>query len=166
MEMVEKSSKAKAIVLTDYTGLTHKQLEEFKKVLHSADAEFVVTKNNLLKRAFDEVKYDTTDGSNFERPTGTLFMYGDPVTPLKALAKMIKELEKPSVKYGILEGNPISRAQVMKLATLPSREILITQLLGMMNAPISGLHRALRWNLQKLVMVLGSIEKQKQQALS
>lgn len=160
-ELSEKALKAKAIVLTDYTGLTHKQLEEFKKGLRNADAEFAVTKNRLLKLSLEGVHYDTGDASNFDKPTGTLFMYGDPIVPLKSLAKMIKDFDKPAIKYGILEGKAISRQQVITLASLPSREVLIGQLLGMMNAPISGLHRALNWNLQKLVMTLGAIEKKK-----
>lgn len=160
-EMVEKASKSKAIVLTNYMGLTHQQLEGFKKELRGKDAEFAVTKNNLLKRALKEAKLETGDDTNFDQPTGTLFLYGDPVLPLKSLMKLVKELKMPVVKYGILDGKGISDAQVLKLATLPAKEVLIAQLLGQLMSPVSGLHRALSWNLQKFVMTLKAIEEKK-----
>lgn len=163
-EMSEKVAKAKAIVLTNYQGLTHKQLEDFKKGLRKLDAEFAVTKNTLLKRSLQEAKLDTSNADAFNKATGTLFLYGDPVAPLKALTKMFKELKLPEVKFGILEGKTIATEDVLRLATLPSREILIAQLLGQMQAPIAGFHRALNWNLQKFVMTLKAIEKAKPQA--
>lgn len=162
-ELKDKVGKAKAIVMTDYTGLTHKQLEEFKKEIKKADAEFAVTKNTLLKRSLEENKLETGDARNFDKPTGTMFLYGDVVTPLKALAKMIKDFEKPVVKFGIMDGQLMDSKQVIKLSTLPSREVLLGQLVGMMNSPIQGLHRSLSWNLQKFVMTLNAISQKKSQ---
>jgi|SRR5436190_3826700 len=161
-EISEKVSRAKAMVFTNYQGLTHKQLEAFKKIIKKADAEFAVTKNTLLKRSLTEAKLQTGDDKNFDQPTGAIFLYGDIVAPLKTLSKMIKDLEKPQIKFGLLDGKLINKEQVMKLATLPSREVLIAQLLGQMKAPISGFHRALSWNLQKFVMTLSLIKSQKQ----
>ncbi len=160
-EINDKVAKAKAIVMTNYTGLTHKQLEEFKREIKKSEAEFAVTKNTLLKRSLVENKLETGEDKNFDQPTGTMFLYGDIVAPLKALAKMIKTLEKPQVKFGILDGKILSDKEVLKLATLPSKEVLLGQLVGMLNSPIQGLHRALNWNLQKFVMTLGAIEKKK-----
>lgn len=160
-EISEKVAKAKTMIFTNYQGLTHKQLEGFKREIKKANAEFSVTKNTLLRRSLVEAKLETGEDKNFDQPTGTLFLYGDIVHPLKVLTKMIKELEKPLIKFGILEGKLINTTDVMKLATLPSREILIAQLLGQMNAPIAGFHRALNWNLQKFVMTLKAVENKK-----
>lgn len=162
-ELVAKVNRSKAIVLTNYQGLTHKQLEDFKKGIRQSDAEFAVSKNTLLKRALEQANMELGDDTNYEQQTGTLFLYGDPITPLKALAKMMKDFQKPTVKYGILDGKGITSDQVMKLATLPSREVLIAQLLGMMNAPLTGLHRSLSWNLTKFAMTLKAIEQKKSQ---
>lgn len=159
-EVSEKVAKSKAMVFTNYQGLTHRQLEEFKKEIRKSDAEFAATKNTLLKRALGNEAIAGNE-DKFQQPTGTVFMYGDIVAPLKVLAKMMKDFEKPSIKFGLLEGKAITEADVKKLATLPSREVLIAQMLGMMNAPIQGLHRALSWNLQKFVMTLKAIEEQK-----
>jgi large subunit ribosomal protein L10 len=99
--------------------------------------------------------------SELREGTATLFLYGDPVMPLKALAKIIKELSLPVIKFGILDGSSITSEQIMKLSTLPSKETLLTQLVVGLKSPISGLHRALNWNLQKFVMTLKAIEKTK-----
>ena len=159
-EISDKVGKAKAMVFTNYAGLTHQQLETFKREIRKADAEFAVAKNTLLKRALGTQIEGQED--KFQQSTGTLFMYSDVVTPLKTLAKMMKDFEKPEVKFGLLGGKVITDKEVAKLATLPSREVLIAQMLGMMNAPIQGLHRALSWNLQKFVMTLSAVAKKKE----
>lgn len=158
-EVKEKVDKAKAMVFTDYTGLTHKQLEDLKRELRKADAEYVVAKNTLVKLALGDKVAGQED--KFVQPTGTMFLYGDVVTPLKALAKMVKEMEKPAIKFGLLDGKVVTDKEVLKLSTLPSREVLLAQLAGMLKSPISGLHRAMNWNLQKLVMTLAAVEKTK-----
>ncbi len=165
-EVAEKVAKAKAMVFTNYQGLTHRQLEEMKKELRKADAQYAVIKNTLLKRAISEkVNKEVVEenASQFEQPTGTLFAYSDPVAPLKVLAKLIKDFEKPQIKFGLLDGKVITDKEVLKLSTLPTRDVLIAQLLGMMQSPIQNFHRALNWNLQKFVMTLGAVAKQKAQ---
>ena len=159
-EVKEKVDRAKAMVFTDYTGLSHKQLEDLKKEIKKADAEYVVAKNTLVKIALGDKVAGEED--KFQKPTGAMFLYGDVVAPLKALAKMIKETEKPAIKFGLLDGKVVTDKEVLKLSTLPSREVLLAQLAGMLMSPISGLHRAMQWNLQKLVMTLAAVEKQKQ----
>ena len=159
-DITDKVGRSKAMVFTNYAGLTHQQLETFKKEIRTSDAEFAVAKNTLLKRALGDQIAGEED--KFQQSTGTLFMYGDVVTPLKALAKMMKDFEKPEVKFGLLDGKVITDKDVAKLATLPPREVLIAQMLGMMNAPIQGLHRALSWNLQKFVMTLSAVAKKKE----
>lgn len=158
-ELETKVNRAKTMVFTNYEGLTHKQIETFKNDIRPVDAEFAITKNTLLKRALGKRVKDQED--KFQQPTGTLYVYGDPVAPLKILAKMIKDFEKPKVKFGLLDDSVITEAEILRLATLPSRETLIAQMLGMMNSPIQGLYRALSWNLQKFLMTLKAIEDQK-----
>jgi large subunit ribosomal protein L10 len=157
-ELLEKVNRAKGFVFTSYQGLTHKQLEDIKKAVKAADADFVATKNRLVLKAMEgKVKVE----SELKNATATLFLYGDPVLPLKAIAKSIKELNLPAIKFGILDGIQMSSEELLKLSTLPSRETLLTQLVIGLKSPISGLHRALNWNIQKFVMTLKAIEKTK-----
>lgn len=160
-ELSEKVGKSKAIVLTNYQGLTHQQLEELKRAVKKVDAEFVVTKNTLLKIALGD--YNKVKDSAFDQPTATLFTYGDVVLPLKELSSLIKVMQLPSIKVGILDGQAISADQVLKLSTLPSKEVLYGQVVTTLKSPIFGLHRALYWNMQKLVMTLGAVAKTKPQ---
>lgn len=159
-KLSEKIKRAKALVFTNYQGLTHRQLEDLKKATKTTNAEFVVTKNTLLKRALSNSEFSTLD-SQFQEPTATLFAYDDPLAPLKELARTIKQLKLPTIKFGIFDDKLLAEAEILRLSTLPSREILLAQVAGGMKAPIFGLHRALNWNLQKLVVVLKEIEKTK-----
>lgn len=160
-EIAEKASRAKALVFTNYQGLTHKQLEGLKKGIKPLDGEFVVAKNTLVLRALEKASVKIENPESLDGPTGTMFLYADPVEPLKKLAKMIKELNLPSVKFGILDNQALTGEQVLKLATLPSRDTLIAQFVGSMKSPLYGLHRALNWNIQKLVLTLQAVEKSK-----
>lgn len=160
-EFAEKVDKSKAMVFADYKGLTNMQLETLKKAAQELDADFVVTKNRLLLRALENRKLTDEEKVQFQNPTATLFMYGDYIEPIKALAKSMKEFSLPVVKFGIVDGNSMSAQDIAKLATLPSIPQLQAKLVGVLNAPIYGLHRSLNWNLQKLVMTLNAINNQK-----
>ena len=158
-ELLEKVNRAKGMVFTSYQGLTHKQLEGLKKKVQALDADFVATKNTLIKRAMENGKWKIENA--LSNATATLFLYGDPVLPLKEIAKAIKEFNLPTIKFGILDGAMLTSEQILKLSTLASRETLLAQLVFGLKSPISNLHRALNWNLQKLVMTLKAIEKTK-----
>jgi large subunit ribosomal protein L10 len=162
-KLVEKLQKAKALVFANYQGLTHKQLEDLKKKIRPLEAEMEVTKNTLLKRALDktgDLKL-VEDEKALDQPTVTMFIYNDLVEPLKHLAKVIKELNIPTIKFGILDKKSISSEQVLKLASLPPKEVLLAQLFGNMKSPISNFVLVLNSTTQKFVMTLGAIAKTK-----
>lgn len=165
-ELVEKIGKAKALVFSNYQGMTHRQIEDLKKALKKTNAELVVAKNTLLRRALAEKDHKLED-SALQNPTITLLAYDDPIAPLKALAKSIKALNLPQIKFGIFSARGRSASggegwdllaenEVVRLSTLPSRDVLIGQVVGGLKSPLYGLHRALSWNMQKLVMTLQS----------
>jgi len=158
-KLSEKVSHAKGLVFTNYQGLTHKQLENLKNKVKALDGDFVVTKNTLLKRAIENAKWKMENALN--NATATLFLYSDPVGPLKEVAKAIKEFNLPVIKFGILDGEVLSEVEILKLSALPSRETLLAQLVFGLQSPISGLHRSLLWNIQKFVMTLKAIEGKK-----
>ena len=165
-DLNQKLAKAKAVIFTNYQGITHKQLEALKKAIKPLNAEYVVAKNSLVLRALDENKIKLEGENPLEGPTGTMLIYADVIGPLKQLAKTIKELGMPSVKLGIMENKFLTGEQILKISTLPSRETLLAQIAAELKSPISGLHRALNWNLQKLVMTLGAVAKSKPAAVT
>lgn len=155
-ELSEKAGKAQAMVFTNFGGMTHHQIEALKRNLRKTEAEVMIAKNTLVKRALK-----LEDANPLEGPTATIFAYNDPIAPLKELVKSIKALKLPIIKFGIFEGKIVTEKEVNILSTLPSREILIAKIVGGMKSPLYGLHRALNWNIQKLVMTLKAIETKK-----
>lgn len=156
-KLKEKGEKAKALVFTNYQGLTHKQLEELKKAIKKVDAELVIAKNSLLNLALKDKSPKTSD-QKLEGPTATVFVYSDIMEPLKELAKSIKQFNLPALKFGIQEGLVLTGDQLLKLATLPSKEVLLAQVVAGLQSPISGFVHALNWNIRKLVITLKAIE--------
>lgn len=158
-KLTQKLAKAKSVVFADYRGLKHKQLEELRKVLKKTDAEFVVTKNRLLARALadraqaiKETLHDTT---------ASLFSYADEVAPLKELLKFFKTAGFGKAKGALMGKTVLSETEVTRLSQLPTREVLLAQLVRQLNAPIQGLHYALSWNIRKLVYALRAVKEAK-----
>lgn len=161
--LTEQMQNAKAVVFTDYRGLTVSQISELRKALAKHDATLEVTKNSLMnlaaKEAGKEVQAEVLQG-----PTATLFAFGDEVAPLKALVDFAKEQELPTVKAGFLGTMVLDQKQVSALAALPSRDVLIAQTVGTIKAPLTGLVNVLQGNTRGLVYALAAIRDQKQTA--
>ncbi len=161
-KLADKTKPTKALVFANYQGMTHKQLEDLKKNLKATGGDMVVTKNTLLKIALKETGYkEAVEKEEFTQPTATVLINNDLIGPLKELAKVIKTLKLPVIKFGIVDGKVLNEAEIMKLSALPPREVLIAQVIGGMKAPLYGLQRALSWNTQRFVMTLKAIELMK-----
>lgn len=157
-ELKEKSGRARSLVLTDYRGLTHRQMEEIKKALKEVGADFMVTKNTLLKLALTNSQL-LNSISNLEGPTATLFSYQDEIAPLSTLAKFIKNFGLPQIKMGILGEKVLSNEEILRLAFLPPREVLLTNLVRCLKSPLQRTTYALSFNIQKLDLILKGVRK-------
>lgn len=155
-ELTEKVGRAKAMVVTDYRGLKHKQLEELHKLLKKSEGEYVVAKNRLLLRALGSLGEGIKE--SLHETTAVLFAYADEVAPLKEVVKFFKAAGAGKLKAGLLGTQVLSDAEVTRLSTLPNREVLLAKLVGQLNAPIQGLHYSLSWNLNKLVWALNAVK--------
>lgn len=155
-ELSEKVQKAKAIYLTDYRGLTHKQLEDLHRTVKKSDGEYVVVKNSLLRLAINKLNIDTS--KTYNGPTAALFSFGDEVTALKEMFKFIKTNALPIVKIGLFGGKIYPSDDVIRLSKLPSKTDLQAQVVSRISGPMYGLVYALNGNLQKLVYVLGQVK--------
>lgn len=159
----EKIGKSKALFLTDYKGITHKQLEGLRKALKKVEAEYVVAKNTLLSRALTENNSDLAKqlASTLQNPTAILLAYGDEIAAVKELAAFIKSTQLPKIKMGVFDGAIATESDFTKLASLPTKHVLLATLVNRLQSPISGFHYALRWNLQKVVTVFDNIKSKK-----
>ena len=153
----EKVAKSKAVYLTDYRCLTHKQLETLHKQLRTVNADYVVVKNSLLKLSLTP-NFDVKD-TKLTGPTAVLFAYGDEISPLKELFKFIKTTTLPKVSLGFVGSAKYDESEVTRLAKLPSKQELYGQVVSRVSGPMYGLVYALNGNLQKLVYVLSRIQK-------
>lgn len=159
-EIRQKVDRATAMFFVDYSGLTHRQLEEARRDLKDNDSEIGIIKNTLMNLALREKKIDA--GEKLQGPFATLFSYQDPIKTAKVLAALVKKYGLPKIKFGFFEGGLIDDAMILRLSTLPSREALIAKLLGTLNAPISNFVYGLSANIVKLALVLGQIKNKKE----
>lgn len=155
---------AKAVILTDYSGLTHKQLEDLRRELRPLKASYTIVKNRLLGRAIKDKQIISDSELQVDGPTAALIAHEDEILPLKSLTKFIKESSKPEIKLGIFFGKTLTKEEVAKLATLPSRDALRAKLVGSLKSPLYGLHRSLQWNLNRLVWTVSQIKEQKEKS--
>jgi large subunit ribosomal protein L10 len=159
----ERFSKAKALVLTDYRGLDTPAMNALRMQLREASVEYRVVKNTLMSRASDG-----TDAAllkdYFVGPSAVAMSYEDPVAPAKVLVKFSKENQKLEVKIGVLEGKVIDAEGIKRLADLPSREILLSQLLSVFNGPAGSFVSVLSAVPRNLLGVLNAIKAEKESA--
>ena len=151
-ELAGELGSAETLIVADYRGLTNKQLEALRDELIPHGARFRIVKNTLTRRAAEQAGADGLLVM-LEGPTAIAFIEssGDPAAVAKALAKTAKETNVLTLRGGILEGKALSGAEVDRLATLPSTDVLrgqlvgaivapLTQLLGLVSAPLRDLH--------------------------
>ena len=135
-EIREKLEKAQAIVLADYQGLTVEEDTALRKTLREAGVEYKVYKNNLVTLAAKELGIEGLD-SYLEGPVSIAFGYEDATAPARVLHTFAKDHKKLELKAGMVEGTLYNKEEVEKLATIPSKEVLIAKLLGSFKAPLS-----------------------------
>ena len=142
-ELVEKLKSAQAGVLVDYRGLTVEEDTNLRRKLREAGVEYKVVKNTLTRFAANEVGLTGMD-NELNGPTALAISVDDPVAPAKVIADFAKENECLKIKAGFLDGAVISLDEINKLAKTPSRDTLIAQIMGSLNAPVSNLVRTLQ----------------------
>lgn len=159
-DLEQKLEKAQALVLADYRGIKHKQLEDLRRELKKTGGELAVTKNRLLARALGEEKASLL-AESLEQPTALLLSYEDIVGPVKTLIQFFKEAGAGTTKAGLLGDKVMTEKDITALSKLPSREVLLGSLAGQLMAPLSGLHYAMSWNIRKLGYALNAIKEKK-----
>jgi large subunit ribosomal protein L10 len=131
-EITEHFSSSNAAVITEYRGLTVKQITDLRRAL-GRDTTYAVVKNTLTKRAAEEAGL-SIDESLLQGPTAIAFVKGDPVDAAKGLRDFARANPLLVIKGGVLEGKTLSAAEVAKIADLESREVLLAKLAGALKA--------------------------------
>jgi len=152
--LTEKLKAAKAAVLTDYRGLTVSQLQELRTRLRAQSVEYRVVKNTLARRAAVEAGHEQFQDL-LKGPVAIAFGYEDLSAPAKLLGEFTRQTRiRLEIVGGLVEGRVMSPDQVRQTADLPPREVLLAQLLGTLQSPVSQLVATIQAPVQQLVGLL------------
>ncbi|MDQ6961714.1 MAG: 50S ribosomal protein L10 [Mariprofundaceae bacterium] len=159
-ELHETWSNSEAAVVTHYRGLTVDQMNQLRGDLRQTGGSLLVVKNTLARRAAEGTDFAVASHL-FSGPTA--IAYGnDPVALAKAVSDFAKKNEVLIVLGGVLDGRCIAPAEVTALASLPSKEVLLSKLLGSLQSPISSFVRTLAEVPASFVRTLAAVRDQKE----
>lgn len=152
-ELLERVNTSPFVLVVEYTGMTVPQFSELRNRLAASGAECHVAKNTYMKKALAEAGLPDT-GDSLVGQTAFVTGESDVAAAAKVLKTFEKEFQKPAIKLGILDGQILDEAQVKAIADLPSREVLLATLLGVINAPASKLVRTINEPAASLARVI------------
>jgi len=156
----EEIKQFSGFIFTDYRGLNVQQINDLRNTLREKGAQFHVVKNRSVKRVFHELGYKDFDRF-LVNPTALAYFNGDVTEIAKALADKIDETAL-QIKGGFVNDRLLEPENIVQISALPSREVLITQIIGLINGPRAGLVFTLGGILSKFLRTLKAIETQKQ----
>ncbi len=165
-DLADKLERSQAVVLTSYqseslrAGLDTSELTGLRRQLQEVGADYYVVKNTLFKLALERAAYPTPEEQQLTGPTAVAFCPGDVIEPLKRLIEFSRSTPSFAIKGGFLGHRLLSTADMISVANLPPRQVLIAQVLGGIQAPLTGLVNVLAGPMRGLVNVLEARRKQ------
>jgi large subunit ribosomal protein L10 len=163
-DYVDKMSQSRALILTDYRGLSVAAISDLRRQLREVDGTFQVVKNTLFLRALEQAGLPIPDEQHMEGPLAVAYCLGDTPPTAKALTGFAKEHDALEVRGAIMGGNLLDAEAVKSLADLPPREFLLAQLVGAVQGPMSSLVSTLQAPMRELAQVLHARSEQGQDA--
>lgn len=136
--VAEKINQSVSTVVIEYAGLTVEEIKELRKQLRAENVELKVLKNNISSRAYKEANVEGMDDA-LKGPCAIAFSYDDVTAAARILNNFSKEHDVLKLKSGTMDGKFADEGQIKELATLPSREGLLSMLLSVLEAPMRGL---------------------------
>ena len=147
-EISENIKDAQSIVVVDYRGLTVEQDTQLRKNLREAGVVYKVYKNTYMTRAFKDTAFEGLT-QYFQGPSAVAIAKDDATAPARVIADFAKTAEKLEIKGGIVEGVVYDAKGIGEIATIPSREVLISKLLGSLQSPITNFARVMNQLAEK-----------------
>ena len=163
-ELKDVFTRAKSALLAHYHGISAEDMTALRVHMRERGVDFRVIKNTLAQKAAKDTPLELL-GSDFKGPVSLLVSFEDAVAPAKALSDYAKSgaAKSPEVVAGMVEGKQVSPAEVKALAELPSKEVLLSQMLSVMNGPTTNFVGVFSSLLRKLVGTLDAIKDKKAQ---
>lgn len=160
-DLAGKFSKSKIAIFTGFQGLKVTELEKLRSGLKKENIDYQVAKKTLIKTGLEKSDLKNVEAPELEGSVAASFGYGDEATPAKLINDFSKINKQLVILGGLMNGQLVDAAQIKTLAKLPSREQLLAQVVGTIQAPVSGFVSALSGNIRNLVGVLGNIAESK-----
>ncbi len=162
-DLTERFAKASVVILTDYKGLDVPSMSDLRRRLKQAGIDFKVVKNTMMVRAAHDTPIAVLQ-SHFQGPSAVAIGYQDPVAPAQILTKFAAESKTFAVRAGVLQGKLVDPAGIKALADLPSREVLLGQLLSVMVGTPTAFVRVLTAVPRGLLNVLNALKEKREAA--
>lgn len=155
-DLKERLKEAKAVILTDYRGLTVPQMNQLRSLVKKAGGQILVVKNTLFKLAANQagLPREFTEGESLRGQTAVVLAYQDEISPIKSVFDFARNTGLPSFKTGIWEERILSREEIERLGSLPSHQELLGKLSSILSSPSTRLIQVLAGNQRKLIMIL------------
>lgn len=147
-EISENMKGAQAVVVVDYRGLTVAEDTQLRKTLRDAGVTYKVYKNTLVRRAIEGTEFESLKDV-LEGPNAFAISATDATAPARVISKFAKNAPKLEIRAGVIEGDFYDEAGMKAIAEIPSREELLSRLLGSMQSPITNLARVLNQIAEK-----------------
>lgn len=158
-DLTKRFKDAKSVVFSENKGLTVKEIQELRKILRENKSDMKIAKKTLMKIAAKEAGYSDIPDDIMPGAVGIVFSYDDVVAGAREIYNYAKKHEALSLLGGLLDGKVLSFAEAKTLATIPSKQELLTKLVYVLKSPIAGFHGALHGTLAGFVRTLDAIAK-------
>jgi large subunit ribosomal protein L10 len=136
-DLKQKFQDAKGIVFAQYRGLSVEDAQELRRGLRESNVDYKVAKKTLIKLAAKEMDYDIPT-EVMDGPIGVAFGFDDEIVAAQKVQEFAKKFESLSIMGGFMEGKAITADVVIQLASIPSRDVLLAQMMGSMMSPLTG----------------------------
>jgi large subunit ribosomal protein L10 len=162
-QLHDNLSRSTTVILSDYKGLDVSTINDLRRKLRESDVEFKVVKNTLLGIASQDTDVSLIK-DYFKGPNAIALSFDDPVAPAKILSEFAEKHDKLEIKVGVMNGKVLDLSAIKALSSLPSREVLLAQVLSAMNGVPTAFVRALNNVPGRLLNVLQAIKDKKEAA--
>lgn len=160
-DLADKFSKSKIAIFAGFQGLKVTESEELRSKLKEENIDYQVAKKTLIKTGLEKSDLKDIKLPELEGSVAATFGYGDEATPARIINDFSKANKKLVILGGLMNSQLIDTVQIKTLAKLPGREQLLAQVVGTIQAPVSGFVSVLSGNIKNLVGVLGNIAESK-----
>ena len=158
-DLQERLARAEAVYLTDFTGLDVQAMTTLRRELKNSSGEYMVVKNRLLKRAMEETELPDVS-SYLTGPTGVVFGIDGAVDAARAVVDFARANDdRPVFKVGVVESGLLSPEEIARISRLPSREELLSQVAGVLGAPLSAFVGALGGKMQEMAGLVEALRE-------